>query len=97
MPVTAVRKDLDARITSWNRGAQRIFGYEEQEVLGKSITILIPPDRLDEEPQILERIRAGERVEHFETVRLRKDGTQIDISLTISRVRDCSGAMRPFG
>ncbi|MGE0158763.1 MAG: PAS domain S-box protein [Gemmatimonadales bacterium] len=86
-----VSKDLDGLITSWNRGAQRIFGYEEHEVLGKSITILIPADRLDEEPKILERIRAGQRVEHFETVRRRKDGTLLEISLTISPVRDWSG------
>jgi PAS domain S-box-containing protein len=86
-----ISKDLDTRITSWNRGAQRIFGYEEHEVLGKSITILIPPERLEEEPRIMDRIRAGERVEHFETVRRHKDGTLVDISLTISPVRDWSG------
>jgi PAS domain S-box-containing protein len=86
-----VSKDLESRITSWNRAAQRLFGYEEHEVLGKSVTMLIPEDRLDEEPKILERIRAGERVEHFETVRRRKDGTLVDISLTISPVRDWSG------
>jgi len=86
-----ISKDLESRITSWNRAAQRLFGYEDHEVLGKSVTMLIPEDRLDEEPRILERIRAGERVEHFETVRRRKDGSLMDISLTISPVRDWSG------
>jgi PAS domain S-box-containing protein len=88
-----ISKDLDSRITSWNRGAQRIFGYGEQEVLGKSVMILMPPDRIAEEPLILQRIRAGERVEHYETVRLHKDGHPIHISLTVSPVRDWSGTI----
>jgi len=83
-----ISKTLDGIIASWNNGAERIFGYTAEEVIGKSITILIPAERRDEEPAILERIRLGERTEHYETVRQRKDGTLIDISLTISPVRD---------
>ncbi|WP_027997551.1 PAS domain S-box protein [Sinorhizobium arboris] len=86
-----VAKDLDGIITSWNRGAERLFGYSADEAVGRSITILIPPDRLSEEPGILERIRKGEKVDHFETKRRRKDGTLVDISLTVSPVRDGTG------
>lgn len=86
-----VTKSLDSIITSWNHGAQRIFGYLAEEVIGKSITILIPPDRLDEEPAILERIKRGERIDHYDTVRQRKDGSKLDISLTVSPVKDASG------
>ncbi len=86
-----VSKDLNGIITSWNAGAERLFGYSAGEVIGKPITILIPPDRYDEEPAIIERIRRGERVDHYETVRLRKDGLLIDISLTISPVKDAHG------
>jgi PAS domain S-box-containing protein len=75
-----VSKNLDGIIASWNPGAQRLFGYTAEEMIGKSVTILIPADRQDEEPEILRRIRRGERVEHYETIRLRKDGTRIDIS-----------------
>jgi PAS domain S-box-containing protein len=86
-----ISKTLDGIIVTWNEGASRIFGYSAAEVIGKPITILIPPDRLEEEPGILRRLRAGERVDHFETVRLRKDGTLVDISLTISPVRNAAG------
>jgi PAS domain S-box-containing protein len=86
-----VSKDLDGIVTSWNRGAERLFGYAAEEIVGKSITLVIPPDRLDEEPEILRRIRSGESVDHFETVRRRKDGSLVDISLTISPVRDAKG------
>jgi PAS domain S-box-containing protein len=86
-----VSKDLDGIIQTWNGGAERLFGYKAEEVIGKPITTVIPPDRLDEEPAILARIRAGELVDHFETVRRRKDGSLIDISLTISPVRDREG------
>lgn len=86
-----VSKDLNGMITSWNKGAERMFGYKAEEVIGKSITILIPPDRLEEEPHILGRIRQGEPVDHFETIRRRKDGTLLDISATISPVRDSQG------
>jgi PAS domain S-box-containing protein len=86
-----ITKDLNGIITSWNAGAEHIFGYKPEEVLGKSVTILIPPDRENEEPAILERIRRGERIDHYDTIRMRKDGTPLDISLTISPVRDAAG------
>nr|WP_237179876.1 PAS domain S-box protein [Rhodoplanes sp. Z2-YC6860] len=86
-----VSKDLNGVIATWNRGAERLFGYTAAEAVGKPVTILIPNDRLDEEPEILRRIRSGERVEHFETIRRRKDGGLIDISLTISPIRDPAG------
>src|SRR5688572_12577376 len=86
-----VSKSLEGIVTSWNRGAERIFGWTAAEVIGKPITIIIPPERLQEEPQILARLRAGERVDHFETVRMTKDGRRIDISVTISPIRDDSG------
>jgi PAS domain S-box-containing protein len=84
-------KDLNGVIMSWNSGAERLFGYTADEVIGKSVTILIPADRLDEEPQILDRIRRGERVEHFDTVRRRKDGSLVDIGLSISPIRNAAG------
>jgi PAS domain S-box-containing protein len=86
-----VSKTLDGIITSWNPGARRLFGYTADEVVGKSITLLVPDAYRDEEPLILEKLRRGERVDHYETKRVRKDGTIIDISLTISPVRDQSG------
>jgi two-component system, chemotaxis family, CheB/CheR fusion protein len=86
-----VSKNLNGIITSWNRGAERLFGYASDEVVGQSITILIPPERLDEETMVLDRIRRGERIDHFETVRRRKDGSLVDISLTVSPVRDAGG------
>ncbi len=81
-----ISKTLDGIITSWNRGAERIFGYTADEVIGKPVTILIPQDHPDEEPAILARLRAGERIEHYETVRVTKDGRHIDISLTVSPI-----------
>jgi PAS domain S-box-containing protein len=84
-------KTLEGIVTSWNRGAERLFGYTAGEMIGRSITILIPADRADEEPAILERVRRGERVDHYETVRRRKDGGLIDVSLTVSPVRDRRG------
>ena len=86
-----ISKNLDATITSWNKSAERVFGYTASETIGQPVTILIPPDRLDEEPQILDRLKRGERVDHFETVRKTKDGRLIDISLTISPVKDRRG------
>ncbi|GES53188.1 hypothetical protein Rhsp01_58030 [Rhizobium sp. NBRC 114257] len=86
-----ISKNLRGIIQSWNPAATRLFGYEAEEVIGKSITILIPEDRLDEEPAILAEIQRGMRVEHFETVRRRKDGSFIDISLTISPIRNAQG------
>jgi PAS domain S-box-containing protein len=86
-----VSKTLDGIITSWNKGAERIFGYTAEEAVGQPITIIIPPDHLDEEPKILARLRAGERIAHFETVRLRKDGKLLDISLTLSPIKGPNG------
>ena len=86
-----ITKTLDGIITSWNPGAQRIFGYSVHEVLGKPITLLIPADHLDEERTILERLRRSERIDHYSTIRRRKDGALIDISLTVSPIKDFSG------
>src|SRR5262245_49369747 len=86
-----VTKDLNGIITSWNGGAERIFGYTADEMIGKPINLLIPEDRPDEEPSILQRIRRGERIEHYETVRRRKDGELIDISLSVSPLADERG------
>jgi PAS domain S-box-containing protein len=86
-----VSKDLNGAVTTWNKAAERLFGYPAKEVVGKSITILIPSDRLNEEGEILGRIRRGECVDHFETVRQRKDGSLVTVSLTISPVTDDSG------
>lgn len=88
-----VSKDLNGVVTSWNAGARRVFGYEPEEMVGKSVTILIPADRLDEETLILDRIRRGEVVDHFETIRVRKDGTRLPVSLTISPIRAADGAI----
>jgi PAS domain S-box-containing protein len=86
-----ISKNLNGIITTWNRGAELIFGHSAEEAIGQHITLIIPPDRRAEEAMILERLKRGERVEHFETVRMRKDGTRLDLSLTISPVKDCSG------
>lgn len=86
-----VSKNLDGIIRSWNKGAERIFGYTAEEAIGEHITLIIPPDRHAEEDDILARLRRGERIDHFQTVRRRKDGMLLDVSLTISPVRDSSG------
>ena len=86
-----ISKDLNGIITSWNKSAERVFGYTSEEAIGKPITIVIPPDRQGEEPMILERIRRGQRIEHYETVRQRKHGSLIDISLTVSPIRNGQG------
>jgi PAS domain S-box-containing protein len=88
-----VGKTLDGIVTSWNAGAERVFGYTEAEMLGKPILRLLPPDRMHEETDILTRLSAGESVEHFESVRVRKDGSLIDVSVSISPVRDASGTI----
>jgi len=88
-----ISKDLDGIIQSWNAGATRLFGYAADEMIGKSVTILIPDDRLDEEPAILAKIASGKRVEHFETKRRHKDGSLVDISLTISPIRNEHGVI----
>jgi PAS domain S-box-containing protein len=86
-----ISKDLNGTIESWNGGAERLFGYQASEVIGKSILIIIPPDRHDEERGILERIRRGARIKPYETVRMREDGSLLDISLTVSPIRDAAG------
>ncbi len=86
-----VSKDLDGIIITWNAGAQRLFGYTAEEAIGRPMTLVIPPERLDEEEQILGQIRQGGSVDHFETVRARKDGRRIHVSLTISPLRDHQG------
>jgi PAS domain S-box-containing protein len=86
-----VSKDLNGVIATWNKGAERLFGYLEQEAIGKPITMLIPEQHRDEEARILERIRGGERIDHFETMRRRKDGTMVSISLTVSPITDGLG------
>jgi PAS domain S-box-containing protein len=86
-----VSKDLNGIVTSWNAGAERVFGYTADEAVGQSITILIPPDRLGEETMVLDRIRRGLRVPPFDTVRWRKDGTLIDVSVAVSPIRDPEG------
>jgi PAS domain S-box-containing protein len=88
-----VSKDLNSIIRSWNGGAERIFGYTEEEAIGQSVTMLIPEDLLAQEDLILSRIVKGERIDHFETIRKRKDGTLVDVSLTVSPVRDSSGTI----
>ena len=86
-----ISKNLDGVITSWNKGAEQVFGYTAEEAVGRHITLIIPPDRQEEETGILARLRRGERIDHFETVRVRKDGSMLDISLTISPVKDAAG------
>src|ERR1700709_2119328 len=83
-----ISKDLNGVVRSWNPSAERIFGYTAEEMIGKSITVLFPPDRLNEEPKILEPLQRGERVDHFETIRVRKDGAPIVVSVTISPIHD---------
>ena len=86
-----ISKTLDGIITSWNHGAQRIFGYTAEEAIGKPVTMLIPPEHVDEEPAILARLRAGDRIEHYETIRVTKNGRLIDISLTVSPIKGPNG------
>lgn len=86
-----VSKDLNGIVTSWNRGAQQLFGYSAAEMIGQSILLLIPEDRLAEEDDILGRIRRAQKVDHFETIRRRKDGSLVDVSVTVSPIRDAAG------
>ncbi|HXM08432.1 MAG TPA: PAS domain S-box protein [Terriglobales bacterium] len=88
-----ISKDLHGTITAWNRGAEKIFGYSAAEAVGKPMTLLLPPECAEEESGILARIRGGESVEHFETVRVRKDGKRIDVSATVSPISDSTGAI----
>ena len=86
-----ISKTLDGTITTWNRGAERLLGYTAEEAVGKNITFIVPSDRLEEEAGILEQLRQGKRIEHFETIRRRKDESMVDVSLTISPLRDGAG------
>jgi PAS domain S-box-containing protein len=86
-----VAKTLEGNITAWNRGAERIFGYTAAEAVGRHITLIIPPERRNEEDEVLARVRRGEKVDHFETVRQSKDGRRIDISLTVSPIKNAAG------
>jgi PAS domain S-box-containing protein len=86
-----ISKNLDGIVTSWNKGAERLFGYSAMDAVGRSIMLIIPPERHDEEAQILHKIRHGERIDHFETVRVRKDGTMFDVSVTVSPLADDAG------
>jgi PAS domain S-box-containing protein len=86
-----ISKTFDSIIRTWNKGAVRIFGYTESEAVGQSITLIIPPDRISEEDEILSRLRRGERIDNYETIRVAKDGRSLDVSLTISPVRDDEG------
>lgn len=86
-----ISEDLSGAVNAWNRGAEKIFGYSAGEAMAQPMLMLFPPDRADEESEILTRIRRGESVEHFETIRVRKDGTRVDVSVTISPIRDGNG------
>lgn len=88
-----VGKDLDGIVTAWNRAAEALFGYTAEQIIGRPITIIVPPDRIEEENSILERVRRGERMVHFETLRQRKDGRPVPVSLTISPVCDADGTV----
>jgi PAS domain S-box-containing protein len=89
-----VSKTLDGIITSWNRGAEKLFGYTANEALGQPIFLIIPENRIAEEHDVLARLRRGEKIDHFETVRRRKDGRDVHISLTVSPIRDAPGTHR---
>ncbi|UXN75976.1 PAS domain S-box protein (plasmid) [Devosia sp. A8/3-2] len=84
-------KDINGTIVSWNAGAERLFGYTAEEAVGRPIVMLIPKDRENEEPEILSRIRGGERIEHYETIRRRKDGSLVEISISVSPIRSRDG------
>ncbi len=86
-----ISKSLDGTILSWNKGAERLYGYPREEIIGKSLAQLIPPDHPDELPEIMEQIKRGERIEHFETVRVRKDGSHFDVSMTVSPITNADG------
>lgn len=86
-----ISKNLNGIVTSWNKSAEMLFGYKAEEIVGRSITLIIPPELQDDEPVILSKLRRGEKIDHFETVRIKKNGERVDVSLTISPIRDASG------
>ena len=86
-----ISKDLNGAVQSWNKGAEHLFGYTAAEMIGRQVTMLIPSERLHEEETILRMLRAGQRVDHFETVRVAKDGRRIDVSISVSPVHDADG------
>jgi PAS domain S-box-containing protein len=88
-----IGKSLDGTITSWNRGAERLYGYRAEEIVGRPLSLLVPPEHPDELPALMERVRRGEYIEHFETERVRKDGSRVEVSLSISPIRDARGAI----
>src|SRR5512146_1931613 len=88
-----VGKSLDGIVTSWNAGAERMFGYTAEEMIGQSILRIVPPERASEEEMVLSRLRRGESIEHYETVRIRKDGERITVSLTVSPIRNAAGVI----
>jgi diguanylate cyclase (GGDEF)-like protein/PAS domain S-box-containing protein len=92
-PDAIIGNDLDGLILTWNRGAERLFGYSVSEVIGKPVTILVPPGLDDESLELLRRIRSGEQIENFETIRQRKDRTQLEVALSLSPIRDQDGAV----
>jgi PAS domain S-box-containing protein len=89
-----IGKDLDGTITSWNRGAEALYGYTAEEMVGKRVSVLIPPDHQDDFPLIMERLRRGERIEHYETVRLCKGGRRVNVALTVSPIRTADGKIQ---
>jgi PAS domain S-box-containing protein len=88
-----ISKTLEGIITTWNHGAERMYGYTAAEAIGKPVTILFPPDRLDEEPRILEKLKRGELIDHYESVRITKDGHRLNVSLTVSPIKDSNGTV----
>ena len=88
-----IGKNLLGVVISWNMGAQQLFGYTAQEAMGQPVAILIPPDRLDEEPRMLEQLRQGKKMDRYQTIRRRKDGSRVDVSLTVSPIKDAQGRL----
>src|ERR1043165_4531625 len=86
-----VGKTLDSIVRSWNRAASRMFGYAPNEIIGRPVTVLMPPELQSQETEIVSKLSRGERIEHFETTRVRKDGTRIEVSLSVSPIREPSG------
>src|ERR1019366_7902387 len=88
-----IREDLDVIVSSWNRSAERLFGYSAEEMIGQPITLIIPPDRHSEETAFLDRLSRGDSIDHYETVRMDKGVRSIDVSVTLSPIYDTSGAV----